>query len=82
VNAKALASAFADGPRGMRAEAPQTNMVFVDAPAAQLKTLVSTLAEHGVLATGLYRLRLVTHLDVSANDVDRAVQAIRAALRS
>jgi threonine aldolase len=40
------------------------------------------LAEHGVLATGLYRLRLVTHLDVTAGDIDRALRAIRQALRS
>jgi threonine aldolase len=31
----------------------------------------------GVLATGLYRLRFVTHLDVDAAGVDRAVAAIR-----
>jgi threonine aldolase len=80
-NAKALAAAFDDAPGGMRASAPQTNMVFVDAPAQRLKPLVGLLAEHGVLATGLYRLRLVTHLDVSANDVDCAVQTIRNALR-
>jgi hypothetical protein len=32
------------------------------------------------LATGLYRLRLVTHLDVSAGDIDRAVQVLRESL--
>jgi threonine aldolase len=31
-----------------------------------------------MLATGLYRLRFVTHLDVDAAGVDRAVAAIRA----
>ena len=35
------------------------------------------LAEHGVLATGLYRLRFVTHLDVDAPGIDRAVAVIR-----
>jgi threonine aldolase len=33
-----------------------------------------------VLCTGLYRLRLVTHLDVSRADVDRAIDVMRAAL--
>ena len=33
--------------------------------------------QRGVLATGLYRLRFVTHLDVDAADVDRAVTAMR-----
>jgi threonine aldolase len=30
-----------------------------------------------VLITGLYRLRFVTHLDVDAAGVDRAVAAVR-----
>jgi threonine aldolase len=30
-----------------------------------------------VLASGLYRLRFVTHLDVDAAGVDRAVAAMR-----
>jgi threonine aldolase len=30
-----------------------------------------------VLITGLYRLRFVTHLDVDAAAVDRAVSAVR-----
>jgi threonine aldolase len=34
------------------------------------------LAEHGILATGLYRLRLVTHLDVSATQIDRACEVL------
>ena len=39
--------------------------------------LVPFLAQQGVLATGLYRLRFVTHLDVDAAGVDRAIAAIR-----
>ena len=39
--------------------------------------LLESLAKQGVLATGLYRLRFVTHLDVDAAGVDRAVAAIR-----
>jgi len=35
------------------------------------------LKSRGVLATGLYRLRFVTHLDVDAEGVDRAVAAMR-----
>ena len=34
----------------------------------------------GVLCTGLYRLRLVTHLDVSAEDIGRAIDALRRSL--
>jgi hypothetical protein len=31
---------------------------------------------------GLYRLRLVTHLDVAAADIQQAVVALRAALKA
>ena len=33
------------------------------------------LKSRGVLATGLYQLRFVTHLDVDAAGVDRAIAA-------
>jgi threonine aldolase len=36
------------------------------------------LASQGIQATGLYRLRFVTHLDVDAQGIDRAIGAIRA----
>ena len=41
---------------------------------------VARLREQGVLCTGLYKLRLVTHLDVSAGDIDRAVRILRETL--
>jgi threonine aldolase len=64
----------------LRVEAPQTNMVFMDlvGPAREeSKALLKHLASHGILATGLYRLRFATHLDLDANGVDRAIAAIR-----
>lgn len=58
----------------LRVETPQTNIVFAaDAPAG----LLEHLKRHGVLATGLYQLRFVTHLDVDAAGVDRAIAAVR-----
>ena len=42
---------------------------------------VERLRAQGVLATGLYRLRLVTHLDVSERDVEQAIAGLRVALR-
>jgi threonine aldolase len=42
--------------------------------------VVDRARAQGVLCTGLYRLRLVTHLDVSRPDVDRAIDVMRAAL--
>ncbi len=65
---------------GLQVEPPQTNMVFVDlAGAARAKAagLVQHLAEQGVQATGLYRLRFATHLDVDADGIERSVAAVR-----
>jgi len=65
---------------GVVVEPPQTNMVFVDlqdGAKARAQELLPYLKERGVLVTGLYRLRLVTHLDVNAAGVDRAMEAIR-----
>lgn len=65
---------------GLTVEAPHTNIVFVDlsgAAQARSSELLARLNEQGILATGLYRLRFVTHLDVDAAGVDRAVAAIR-----
>jgi threonine aldolase len=79
----ALAARLADGLQGiagLEVEAPQTNIVFVDlvGPArAQSAALQEHLKAQGVLITGLYRLRFVTHLDVDAAGVDRAVAAVR-----
>jgi threonine aldolase len=61
---------------GLVVEPPQTNIVFVDlegAARARAGDLIPALARHGVLATGLYRLRFVTHLDVDAAGVDHAL---------
>ncbi|MFO1194601.1 MAG: low-specificity L-threonine aldolase [Rhodoferax sp.] len=68
---------------GVQVETPQTNIVFVDltGPArARAADLLPWLQRHGVLASGLYRLRFVTHLDVDAAGVDRAVAAMRSFL--
>lgn len=69
-----------EGIEGLKVEAPDTNIVFVDltgAAQARSAELLASLNQQGILATGLYRLRFVTHLDVDAAGVDRAVAAIR-----
>ncbi|VWX55868.1 L-allo-threonine aldolase, PLP-dependent [Burkholderiales bacterium 8X] len=78
-NAQRLAQGLAGVP-GLVVEAPHSNLVFVDlveGARARSSELLPYLKEHGVLATGLYRLRFATHLDVDAEDVDRAIEAIR-----
>lgn len=77
--ARRLAEGLA-GIEGLRVEAPQTNLLFVDLVGeaqARSAELLAHLKREGVLATGLYRLRFATHLDVDAAGIDRAIAAIR-----
>ena len=80
----ALTSRLAAGLQGLpgvRVEPPQTNMVFVDLhddAKSRAPELLTYLKSQGVLATGLYRLRFVTHLDVDAAGIDHTVAVIRA----
>lgn len=80
----ALASRLAgllEGIPGLKVEPPQSNILFVDltGPARERSSgLLAYLTRHGVQATGLYRLRFVTHLDVDTAGVDAAAATIRA----
>ncbi|HEX2010904.1 MAG TPA: low-specificity L-threonine aldolase [Roseateles sp.] len=65
------------GLAGLAVEMPQTNIVFADVAPERASGLVEHLKTRGVLATGLYRLRFVTHLDVDMQGVDRAIAAVR-----
>ncbi len=76
----ALAQRLAEGLAGLPGltlEPPQTNIVFADLAGPRAAGLMAHLKARGVLATGLYRLRFVTHLDVDAAGVDRAIAALR-----
>ncbi|HET7865300.1 MAG TPA: low-specificity L-threonine aldolase [Burkholderiaceae bacterium] len=79
-NAALLAEGL-QGLPGVSVETPQTNIVFVDlAPERAQRDglgLVERARARGLLCTGLYRLRFVTHLDVSRDDTLRAVQLLR-----
>ena len=77
--ARRLAEGLA-GIEGLQVEAPHTNIVFADlvGPARERSAeLLKHLAGQGVLATGLYRLRFATHLDVNAAGIERAIAAVR-----
>jgi threonine aldolase len=79
----ALAQQLADGLAGLpglRVQAPQTNMVFVDIAPDQAAALQAHLQAAGVLLTGLYQLRMVTHLDVDQAGIARAIAAFRSFL--
>ncbi len=78
-----LAQRLAAGLRqidGVQVEAPHTNIVFVDLVGetrARAQDFIPYLQAHGVQASGLYRLRFVTHLDVDAAGVDHAIATAR-----
>ena len=68
------------GIAGVVVEPPQTNIVFIDLTGSardRSAALLAHLEEQGIRATGLYRLRFVTHLDVDAAGVDHAVATVR-----
>ena len=79
--AKRLASAVARLP-GIRIDpaSVETNIVIFDVPDAP--TFVARLKERAVLAAGISKtaVRLVTHLDVDDEDIDRAIGAIESAV--
>ena len=77
--ARRLAEGLAGLP-GLAVEQPHSNIVFVDLTGAARErsgALLQHLTAQGIRVTGLYRLRFVTHLDVDAAGVDRAIAAVR-----
>ncbi len=65
---------------GLSMEAPQTNILFIDLQdeaRERAQALVDHLKSRGVMVIGLYRLRMVTHLDVNAEGIHPAVAAMR-----
>lgn len=79
----ALAKRLGDGLaaiEGLNVEPVQSNIVFADVSEpsrAKAAGLIAHLKTHGILATGLYRLRFVTHLDVNEAGVDQAISVIK-----
>ncbi len=78
----ALAQRLAQGLQrldGLQLDLPHTNIVFVNLTGAVRErgdALLPFLKSRGILASGLYQLRFVTHLDVDAQDVDSAIAAM------
>jgi threonine aldolase len=71
-------------PGGLDPAAIETNIVFVDVSATgqPLARWVAALAAQGVLVTTVGgRLRMLTHVDVTADDIGTALTAWRAAAR-
>lgn len=60
----------------VRQEPHQTNMLFIDLPPEDAEPLRAYLAERKILIGCGQSIRLVTHLDVSAEDIERVIVEI------
>ena len=86
-NAKHLAAAIVEMPGlSIDPSAVETNLVYfdVDESVGTARDLCDRLRAAGVwmLPTGRHRVRAVTHLDVSAEDVDRAMNTLGEVLKT
>ncbi len=82
-NAKRLAAIVADGVADVQVVPPDTNIVMIDLPARiDAATATARAKELGVLISQWHatRVRVVTHLDASAADVEVAGRALVKAL--
>ena len=81
VNARKLADGLA-AINGIQVDpaAVQTNMVFVDV-GEDAASLQQFLGERGIVVAGKRMLRLVTHLDISADDINDVVDVFRSYYR-
>ena len=65
---------------GVTVDPVHSNIVFVElggAAAAKAAGFLEHLKAHNILATGLYRMRFVTHLDVDAGGIERVIGVVR-----
>jgi threonine aldolase len=74
-NARHLAQGLAGLGLPVNAAEVQTNMVFLPLPPDECQQLTLFLRERGILVSGRGCLRLVTHRDVSAEDIQAVIDA-------
>lgn len=74
-NARRLANGLVELGLPADPETVQTNMVFVCLPQAESARLTQYLRQRNILVCGRDTLRLVTHRDVSAKDIDTVIAA-------
>ena len=75
-NAQRLAAALGEIVE-IKVKGQATNMVFVQIPQEHCAKLEAHLKAQGMLTQMLYEARLVTHLDVTAADVERFAAAVK-----
>jgi threonine aldolase len=78
-NAARLARGLAE--LGLAVEPVQTNMVFASVPGESVQALRTHLEAQGIVILAGPKLRLVTHLDVDARDIERALGAFASFFR-
>jgi threonine aldolase len=82
-NARRLAEGLAQIPQlAIDPAGVQTNMLFLPLAGSQAEALTRYLKDRGILVGGYGNLRLVTHLDVSAAEVERVVEAVKGFFRA
>jgi threonine aldolase len=59
--------------KGIQVSAPQTNIFYVDIPAEACRGLSDVLQLTRIRVSMSPRLRIVTHMDASRDDIDRAI---------
>jgi threonine aldolase len=75
-NAKRLAEGLARIPvLGIDPEKVQTNMIFFTLEKSRFAALQQEMKQQGILISGRDRVRLVTHLDVTKDDVEVVIKA-------
>ncbi len=73
-NATRLGAGLADIP-DVQVTGVQTNMVFVSVPSERVEGLAAALHERSIIVSAGASMRLVTHLDVSAEDIEQVISA-------
>ena len=58
-------------------EEVQTNMVFFSMEKSRFTVLQQAMRNQGILISGRDRVRLVTHLDVKRDDVEKVIRAFK-----
>lgn len=77
-NARCLAEGLAEiRELGVNPEKVQTNMVFFSLEKPRFASLQQDMRSQGILISGRDMIRLVTHLDVTGEDVERVIQAFK-----
>src|SRR5439155_15839815 len=83
VNARRLADGISEAwPGAVNPADVETNILYVDTGDRDATETAGALKEQGVLVgpMGARRLRLVTHHDVDAAGIERAIEAFRAVI--